>query len=266
MRSRSPIAGIFRTPHDWALLVYYVYVVWNAPDFNGALKGFLPYVVFYALTVRSLNNWERVLGYLKSWNLALMGVAALAVASLFKVDFTGAADVTARFDGRLSLGTWLHDNPNALAHSVIVVLPLSYVLYFWKKGVFQRFLIFPACATLACYCVYETKSKGAFLVGGIILIAAGILMLISGVNPGLLQLGKKMVTGAVIGLIVMVLSWVIISTIININHRDLITFKGRVFFISAGLFCSIGPLIQTPAQFIKQSTFLYFSIICENAL
>ena len=170
VRSRSPIAGIFRTPHDWALLVYYVYVVWNAPDFNGALKGFLPYVVFYALTVRSLNNWERVLGYLKSWNLALMGVASLAVASLFKVDLAGAADVTARFDGRLSLGTWLHDNPNALAHSVIVVLPLSYVLYFWKKGVFQRFLVFPACATLACYCVYETKSKGAFLVGGILLV------------------------------------------------------------------------------------------------
>lgn len=169
-RSRSPVPGVFRTPHDWALLAYYAYVVWNAPDFNGALKGFLPYVVFYALTVRSLSNWERVLGYLKSWNLALMGVAALAVASLFKIDFTGAADVTARFDGRLSLGTWLHNNPNALAHSVIVVLPLSYVLYFWKKGVFQRFLIFPACATLACYCVYETKSKGAFLVGGILLV------------------------------------------------------------------------------------------------
>lgn len=165
-RTRPAISGFLRTPHDWALLVYFFYVVWNSPDSNGTFKSFMPYIVFYAFTVRSLSSWDRVLGYLKFWNLMLLGVSALAVASLFGVDLTGAKDVTNLFLGRLCIGTWLHDNPNALAHSVVVVLPLSYVLYFWSKGVGNRIIIFPLCVALAGYCVYETKSKGAFLVGG----------------------------------------------------------------------------------------------------
>ena len=169
-RTRPAISGVLRTPHDWAMLAYYVYVVWNSPDQNATLKGFLPYVVFYAFTIRSLTTWERVLGYLKFWNLMLIGVAALAVASLYGVDIVGAKDMTDKFLGRLCIGTWLHDNPNALAHSVIVILPLSFVLYFWNNGIIGRAVLFPACAVLACYCVYETESKGAFLVGGILFV------------------------------------------------------------------------------------------------
>lgn len=169
-RSRPAVSGILRTPHDWAMLAYYAYIVWNAPDFNGTLKAFLPFVVFYALTVRSLTSWDRLLGYLKFWNLMLLGVAAMAVGSLYGVDLTGARDATESMLGRLCIGTWLHDNPNALAHSVIVALPLSYIFYFWKQGVIGRMFLFPACAALACYCAYETESKGSFLVGGILVV------------------------------------------------------------------------------------------------
>ncbi len=169
-RNRQGSGGILKTPHDWAILAYYFYVSWYSGDFNGTLKAFLPYVVFYGFTVHSLTNWERVLGYIKAWNWMLVGVAAMAVASLYGLDLTNAGEVTMFFDGRLCLGTWMHNNPNALAHSVIVAMPLSYVIYFWRKGATGRLIMFPALAALACYCTYETKSKGAFLVGGILLV------------------------------------------------------------------------------------------------
>lgn len=167
---RPTVTGLLRTPHDWAVLVYAVYIVWNAPSGTGAWQALLPYLVFYWLTVRSLSTWPRVLGYLKFWNLMLLVVAAMGVGSLFGVDLTGARDVTELMAGRLSLGTWLHNNPNALAHSVVVAIPLSYLLYFWRRGAGNRLLIFPAFAALAGFCVFETESKGAFLVGGVLVV------------------------------------------------------------------------------------------------
>lgn len=165
-RERSPLSGLLATPHDWLLLTYFGYIVWNAPDFNETFNGFLPLVAFYALTVQSLTSWDRVMHYVKFWNWMVLGVAALGVASLYGVDLTGAVDMTAKNFGRLAIGTWLCDNPNALAHTVVVSIPLSYLIYFWKGSAIGRFLIFPACATLAGACAYHTESKGAFLVGG----------------------------------------------------------------------------------------------------
>jgi hypothetical protein len=168
-RSRlSPLHGWMRTPHDWVILIYYAYVVVTAPDPNVVLTGFLPLVVFYAFTVQSVNTWERLLSYLKWWNLALALVALLAVMSLFGIDPTGAKEATDRMVGRLCIGTWLHDNPNALGHSVVVVIPLSYFLFFWKGTATGRFFIFPAFAALAYYAVFRTESKGSFLVGGLL--------------------------------------------------------------------------------------------------
>lgn len=169
-RDRPVVSGALKTPHDWALLAYFGYIAWNAPEGSGATMGLLPYLVFYAFTVRSLSSWERVQGYLKFWNLMLLCVAGMAISSLYGFDPTGAGDITAALQGRLSLGTWLHNNPNALAHSVVVAIPLSYILYFWSKGAGNRLFLFPAFAALAGYCVYETKSKGAFLVGGILVV------------------------------------------------------------------------------------------------
>lgn len=169
-RTRSPVSGILKTPHDWAMLAYYGYIVWNSADSNGTFKAFLPFVVFYFFTIHSLTSWERVLGYLKFWNLMLLGVAFMAVASLYGMDLTGARDMTEMFFGRLCIGTWLHDNPNALAHSTVVAIPLSYLFYFWKKGVTGRVVVFPLCAVLAGHCVYATESKGSFIVGAVLCV------------------------------------------------------------------------------------------------
>ena len=170
-RSRSPLPGLLRTPHDWCILAYYAYVVWNAPDTRAALMGFLPLAVFYALTVQSLTSWERIAGYLKAWNVMLLGVAALAVGSLYDLDLTGAQDMTTKNAGRLAIGTWLHNNPNSLAHTVIAAIPLSYLAWFWKGGAGGRLIAFPIAASLACMCAYHASSKGAYLVtGGLIVL------------------------------------------------------------------------------------------------
>lgn len=168
-RSRpSPLPGIFRTPHDWILLAYYLYVGLTAPDVSGTLKGFLPLVAFYFLTVQSLNTWPRLLSYLRWWGLALLVVALFGVLSVFGIDITGAREVTDLYRGRLSLGTWLHNNPNALGHTVIVLLPLGYVLFFWRRPAASRLFVYPAVAAIAGYCAWRTESKGAFVVGGIL--------------------------------------------------------------------------------------------------
>jgi hypothetical protein len=172
MTSRDQISPrrIMATPHDWLMLLYLAYVVWTAPDSQAAFQGFFPLVVFYAFTVHSLNSWQDVLSYLKAWNFILITLSVIAAASLYGFDLTGAVDLTAQNKGRLCIGTWMHNNPNALAHSVIVVLPLSFLLYFWRGSFMERFFIFPLLSTPALFCAYHTQSKGAFLVGGLLFI------------------------------------------------------------------------------------------------
>lgn len=167
-RSRtSPLPGILKTPHDWLILTYMCYVVWTAPDSKAALTGFLPLVAFYALTLQSVNTWPRLLSYLKWWTIALAIIALLGVLIPLGIDPTGGKEYLAEY-GRLALGTWLHDNPNSLGHSVIIVIPASYLLFFWRGTAVGKYLIFPVIAGLACWCVYQTGSKGSFLVGGML--------------------------------------------------------------------------------------------------
>jgi hypothetical protein len=167
-RSRSPLQGWLRTPHDWAMLFLYSYVVWNAPSEAGAKMGMLSLVVFYYLTTHALSTWERVLGYLKVWNVLLLILAAFGVLLTLGLDITKGQEMTDYYQGRISLGTWMANNPNALGHTVVVAIPLSYLLYFWRGSATGRLIIFPLCVALVGWCALETESKGAFLVGGIL--------------------------------------------------------------------------------------------------
>lgn len=169
---RSPVEGWVKTPHDWAMLAYWGWIVWSAPEPQSALTGFFPLVVFYAFTVHSLTTWEAILSYLKAWNWMLVGISLLAAGSYINVDPTGAAAMTLTFKGRLCIGTWMHNNPNALGHSLAVVLPISYLLYFWRGNSNGRWVIFPLQNVLALFCIYQTQSKGSFLV------TAGLMLLI----------------------------------------------------------------------------------------
>jgi hypothetical protein len=162
----SPLPGLFKTPHDWIILSYLVYVVWMSPDSSGAFSGFLPLAVFYFLTVQSITSWERLTSYLKWWMIALLILAIIANLIPLGIDPTGGKDYLDQH-GRLCIGTWLHGNPNALAHSVAVVLPIAYLLFFWKGTSLGKWLYFPLSAGIAYWCVFQTQSKGGFLVGAV---------------------------------------------------------------------------------------------------
>lgn len=164
----SPFPGFARTPHDWIMLVYLAYIVFLA---EGPIMGILPYLAFYFLTVHSVNSWERLLRYLTFWNGALIAVSSIAVLSTVGLDFTGAQDNYFTQTGRLAIGTWLHNNPNALCHAVVVAISSSYLLYFWRKPMLSRLFIFPGLASIVFYCAWLTQSKGGYLVG------AGTLLL-----------------------------------------------------------------------------------------
>ena len=167
-RSRSPLQGWLRTPHDWAMLSLYSYIVWYAPSGAGATMGMLSLVVFYFLTTHALSTWNRVLAYLKMWNVMLLILAAFGVLLTLGLDITKGQEMTDYYQGRISLGTWMANNPNALGHTVVVAIPLSFLLYFWRGSATGRFIIFPLCVALVGWCAWETESKGAFLVGGVL--------------------------------------------------------------------------------------------------
>lgn len=172
-RSRpSPLSGILRTPHDWIMILYLGFIVFFA---DGSIMAVLPFLAFYLLTVQSVNSWPRLLSYLKYWNGALITLAAAGVLSYYGIDPTGAQDLWYTEMGRLAIGTWMHDNPNALGHSIVVAIPLSFVLFFWKGSAISRFLVFPLIAATVFYCAWETQSKGAYLIGGALVVLAFIL-------------------------------------------------------------------------------------------
>lgn len=157
------------TPQDWAMLAYYAFIVWTSPDPSGALKGAFPLFAFYFVTVQALDSPARLRTYMKYWMIALVVIAGFGVGSLYGWDFTGAAAMTAANKGRLAIGTWMHNNPNALGHSVILVIPMAYFLLFWRSSMTNR-LIAALLALLAFECVMRTESKGAFLAGFIVVV------------------------------------------------------------------------------------------------
>jgi hypothetical protein len=168
----SPLRGFFRTPHDWAMLIFYGYVVWNAPAEAGAGMGMFTVVIFFYLTTQALSSWEKLLGYLRLWTWLLIVIALLGVMQTLGLDITGGREITEFGRGRLALGTWTCNNPNALGHTVAAALPLSYMMFFWRAGGFSRIVLFPAAITLIVACGWHTQSKGSYIVG------AGLLVLI----------------------------------------------------------------------------------------
>lgn len=172
-RSRpSPVPGIFKTPHDWAILAYLGYIVVYG---DAAVMSVLPLLAFYLLTVQSVNTWPRLLLYLKFWTWSLVAVAAFGALTSFGIDITGAKSIWFTGLGRLALGTWLHDNPNALCHSIVPALPALYLLYFQKAPVLSRFFLFPTLASVIFYCAWLTQSKGGYLVGAGVFLLGFIL-------------------------------------------------------------------------------------------
>jgi hypothetical protein len=230
--SSTPVKGLLRTPQDWALGLFAGYVVWNAPPGVGAGSEVFSLVVFYMLTVQTLGSWRAVLGYLKAWNIFLLIVAAFGVLQTLGMDITGGTDKTLAFVGRLSLGTWLANNPNALGHTIAPAIPLSYLLFFWRGSAVGRFLLFPTSFTLVVWCAWETQSKGSFLVGAgltillfvvgrpkwiqMLVLAVTLLVGVGGLQfmPRMEQMGNLRADDGVLGRL---MAWEMAKTAMELN-------------------------------------------------
>jgi hypothetical protein len=172
-RSRdSPLPGWTRTPHDWIVLCYLAYIVFFG---DASIMEVLPMLAFYGLTLQSVNSWPRLLTYLKYWTYALITLAALGALSTIGFDPTGAKDNHFTQLGRLAIGTWMHDNPNALGHSIVVAIPAAYLLFFWRGNMTGRLIVFPAIAAVVFYCAWLTQSKGSYVVGGLLIVLTAAL-------------------------------------------------------------------------------------------
>ena len=154
---------LIRTPMDWMMTAYFLYILFWSPGAFGDLWGQLyPFIGFYYLVALTLTNVQRIYTYLAWVCGAIMFVAIMALLSLVGFDPLGSQGTTAGSLGRLTLNTSLFSNPNGLGHSVAVAVPFLYFFMFWRRPVFVMEVGAPLIF-LPLLCIYFTESKGAFV-------------------------------------------------------------------------------------------------------
>jgi len=174
-RGFSP-ASLIRTPIDWAVVAYALYIIISAPEGQRQVGAVVVFLAYFFVTAQALSTQRRLAVYLRCWLIAILIVAAMAVMSKYGLDLTGAKDITNAIPEkpRLVLNTYLFNNPNSLGHTVVIAVALAYPLLFWRKR-FAYKLASIAAILLAAYCVYLTSSKGAYIVGFSLVVASQII-------------------------------------------------------------------------------------------
>lgn len=159
------VAFSFSSPCDYAILAYLLWIVYTTGSYFDTFKEIFPFAVFYFLTKYVLDTPQKLNGFLRCWCIGLFVVAFFALTTEWGFEIAeGSSDLTAMFDGRLALNTWIFNNPNSLGHGVVALIPLSYAVFWWKRPVSNKLLAVSAIAA-AGYCVFLTQSKGAYLCG-----------------------------------------------------------------------------------------------------
>ena len=172
-RQRGVKAGdFFKTPHDWVVLIYWLWIVIAAPSPFQTFKDTYTLPIFYYVTVQCLSSTERIQRFLNWWTGLIFVVALLAVGSHFGIDPTGSAAWNERwYADRVTLIMSIFNNPNSLGHSVVPVVLMIYFVCVWKRPVFIKIAAI-ALFSAPLYCMYLTKSKGTYLTGFTVAIAA----------------------------------------------------------------------------------------------
>ena len=171
-RARSVrLADLFRTPHDWAVLAFWLWLVFTSPTRWDTFRESANLYIFYIVIVQTLYNVPRLNTFVGWWTFLICTVAALALLSLYGFDPLGGLEiVNGSMKGRLILNLSIFNNPNALGHSVVPAIPLLYYVCIWKKPIILRALGFALIAMVG-YCIFLTVSKGAFLSGAVTMVA-----------------------------------------------------------------------------------------------
>lgn len=157
------LKDFFQTPHDWIMTAYFLWTIFASPTPWSTFTSIQSQILTYYVTVQALTNLTRMHRFLGWWALMMMIIAALAVVSQYGFDPLDSYTKTiGQMKGRLILNFSIFNNPNALAHSIIPVIPMLFFLLFWKR-VFMKASI--PLLLLPLWCIYLTMSKGAFLCG-----------------------------------------------------------------------------------------------------
>jgi hypothetical protein len=163
-----------RSPSDYLVLGYLLWIVYTTGDYFTTAKAMIPFAGFYFASAIGLDSLKKMATFLNCWVAGLIIVAIFGISTEMGFEMApGSADLTSSFFGRLALNTWIYNNPNALGHGVVIILPLAYVWLVWKRGIALRIFGMLGIAAGA-YCVYLTQSKGAYLCGA---AAAGVGLL-----------------------------------------------------------------------------------------
>jgi hypothetical protein len=59
-------------------------------------------------------------------------------------------------------------------------------------------------------------SIAIFILAPIMVVVGGVMILMAGANPGMLESGKKAITAAVVGLIIVLCAYLIVNTFITV--------------------------------------------------
>ncbi|MCE9609809.1 MAG: hypothetical protein K8R23_06330 [Chthoniobacter sp.] len=165
------VRDIFRTPHDWAVLAFWLWIVFASPEKWDTFKETANLYIFYIVIVQTLYSVPRMNKYVGWWTFLICTVAGLALLSLYGFDPLESLNLTRGvMKDRLVLNLSIFNNPNALGHSVVPAIPLLYYFCIWKNPIALR-VIGVALMVMVGYCIFLTESKGAYLCGAATILA-----------------------------------------------------------------------------------------------
>ncbi|MBL9114517.1 MAG: O-antigen ligase family protein [Verrucomicrobiaceae bacterium] len=152
------------------MLVYAGYIVFSSNESSAIAFEVFSLVMFFFLTLHAVTNEEKLSRVMTWWMYALVGVVVIACSVMYGFDFTTSKPVTDGNVGRLSLNSWLLNNPNALGHTLASLLPMLFFAVIGKSKVITKVLSL-LVGVFASICLWETQSKGALIVA-----ATGVLL------------------------------------------------------------------------------------------
>ena len=96
------LRDLFRTPHDWAVLAFWLWIVLSAPHPWDAFKENANLYIFYIVIVQALHSIPRMKIFLGWWTFVIVVVALLALASKWGFDpLDSLAKTNGSMKGRL---------------------------------------------------------------------------------------------------------------------------------------------------------------------
>ncbi len=165
------IRDLFRTPHDWAVFAFWLWMVLTAVAPYDTFRENANLYIFYFVIVQTLHSIPRIKTFVAWWTILIVIIASLAIASTRGFDPLESRDLTlGLMKGRLALNLSIFNNPNGLGHSVVPAIAMVYFFFIWKRPIVMRVI---GCILLwpPLECIWLTQSKGAFLSGGVTVLA-----------------------------------------------------------------------------------------------